>query len=638
MEPDSTDLKAQEYQHGQAYDRDQQKIEYKKLDDLSDSYAKTSDDYEIQDPFIRRKDCSYENNLITNDESNNISPEDTNNESDLYHNLQPNIQRDNQQEHIDSLLKSISSIDFLSLEKILGDIPASLDLTKVVDSQNGYTLLHLAVFKDSERMILMLCKHIMTKQTGTFEKKKKKMKNWINTKTEGKEGFTALHLASFNGNLSIVRFLEKHGADIYVESNFCLNALHIAAQGNQPTCVVYFLNKNFDVNCRDRVNGTPLHWACYSGADTTVAYLLANDAYPNAQDKDGHTPLHLAIKSSDVVKNTRLVKQLLFNGADRNLTNNEGSSPMDYAKDVAVHHVSVEIRKSLAEPKYCSFLLLTQPLTKMKKELHTAISFVVLMTLLLVVLYFYIFPFTGSIVWNCVLGALFGSSVIFWILSAFKDPGYLKKSDKLEFITLVEKLDPTCLCPKCKIIRTPRSRHCTICDKCVERFDHHCPWINNCIGTGNHGIFIIFLINIFSFLLLILFQIITNHSIYKGIKFLLLMTCGFFWLLISILLLKQIFVIIYGEDLNRKEPNRPRDNSSYHFSDKSFGDSEAQAALLRNVSIDSSLDNRNKGKCRNLLSVLKGGEMKDQYQLFLKNMKRAGTNCFESPLHDRTFY
>mmetsp|Transcript_17079 Transcript_17079/g.26423 ORF Transcript_17079/g.26423 Transcript_17079/m.26423 type:complete len:202 (+) Transcript_17079:735-1340(+) len=28
---------------------------------------------------------------------------------------------------------------------------------------------------------------------------------------------------------------------------------------------------------------------------------------------------------------------------------------------------------------------------------------------------------------------------------------------------------------------------------CVERYDHHCPWINNCVGVNNHQYFIIFL-------------------------------------------------------------------------------------------------------------------------------------------------
>ena len=54
-------------------------------------------------------------------------------------------------------------------------------------------------------------------------------------------------------------------------------------------------------------------------------------------------------------------------------------------------------------------------------------------------------------------------------------------------------IDPLHLCPECMIIKTPRSRHCSICNKCVERYDHHCPWINNCVGIKNHRSFMIFI-------------------------------------------------------------------------------------------------------------------------------------------------
>ena len=58
-------------------------------------------------------------------------------------------------------------------------------------------------------------------------------------------------------------------------------------------------------------------------------------------------------------------------------------------------------------------------------------------------------------------------------------------------------VDPIHLCPKCMVIRTPRSRHCSTCNYCVERYDHHCPWVNNCIGQKNHGYFMVFLTSLF---------------------------------------------------------------------------------------------------------------------------------------------
>ncbi|KAJ2780795.1 Palmitoyltransferase [Coemansia javaensis] len=51
-------------------------------------------------------------------------------------------------------------------------------------------------------------------------------------------------------------------------------------------------------------------------------------------------------------------------------------------------------------------------------------------------------------------------------------------------------------CRICKGFKPPRSHHCSDCDRCVLKLDHHCPYIGQCVGFGNQGHFLRFIYSV----------------------------------------------------------------------------------------------------------------------------------------------
>ncbi|KAF6281550.1 zinc finger DHHC-type palmitoyltransferase 4 [Rhinolophus ferrumequinum] len=91
-------------------------------------------------------------------------------------------------------------------------------------------------------------------------------------------------------------------------------------------------------------------------------------------------------------------------------------------------------------------------------------------------------------------------NLFFFTLSCVTDPGTITKANELLFLQVYEfdevMFPKNVRCPTCDLRKPARSKHCGVCNRCVHRFDHHCVWVNNCIGAWNARYFLIYLLTL----------------------------------------------------------------------------------------------------------------------------------------------
>ncbi|XP_060530726.1 palmitoyltransferase Hip14 [Cylas formicarius] len=367
---------------------------------------------------------------------------------------------------------------------------------------------------------------------------------------------TPLHWATRQGHLEATVILMNAGANPTLRDAEGCTCIHLAAQFGHTALVAYFVARGVSPDLVDRTGMTPLMWAVWkiSSLDPT-RLLLTLGASPNCTDLQGNTALHWAI----LARNTTAITTLILQGqANINVPNNSGDTPLSMLQSqIGSIWVSPKVadlikeQSKIVSSRNCLYkfardkrirwwvmvgtpflafymagaIIGTNLLMLIKIFLLVCLYIVIhyigqvlyddrLMALLPLSIYLstkmwmyftwfiYIAPYT-SITMTVVFVSSSGMLWYCFLKSWLGDSGVVTSSQQLQFRTILELaergpggFEPSNFCSACLVRRPLRSKHCAACNHCVARFDHHCPWVANCIGAKNHKYFIGFLANL----------------------------------------------------------------------------------------------------------------------------------------------
>ncbi|KKK26099.1 putative palmitoyltransferase (SidR) [Aspergillus ochraceoroseus] len=343
------------------------------------------------------------------------------------------------------------------------------------------------------------------------------------------QGYNILHLATIDGNAFLLVLLLHQEIPVDVTDQQGHTGLMWAAYKGYPACVDLFLRWGANVNAVDDGGLTPLHWALVKGSLPCVQKILEYGADRSAKTREGKTAAAVAQEM-----NTTHVWYRALNECGYGFDGNKKVLPMGLTS--WVRDKNIMSKYFFLWPFFLIFVVLwilsnlviyaAIPLaivavfglqwvaqkaasqgpseyrvlqkTPFLSGVFAGSLFWVFIRYLL-----YVLPatYSSSPILNISFAVLFSLTTYFYFFAMVTDPGYVPKlgsrnQQRTVIAELFEqwKFDEENFCVYCMVRKPLRSKHCRRCVRCVSKHDHHCPWIDNCVGANNLRHFVLYII------------------------------------------------------------------------------------------------------------------------------------------------
>ncbi|KAF4675902.1 hypothetical protein FOL46_009117 [Perkinsus olseni] len=323
-------------------------------------------------------------------------------------------------------------------------------------------------------------------------------------------GCSAAHWAAYKGYVNILRYLDYFGLPLDEQDNQGMTPLHRATISQWPEACDFLIGKGCNPLAKNNNDETPLDIARKQKNNFLANSILKSIVKHKSKQRRGYRQLEeaneLTVRASGLSSATPEVIQ-------NDMEEGHSHMPPRAALDDEL------IAKEARVPWWMSLL-------GDKQSLWVFPGFYALVALLWISSFFLdIRPLGYDLapVSYIIAEVLAPVCLVMFAVLVFGDPGRRPKrarghsaveelSEKIVAFAFrretfdsvmghdlsaisgqhVANMDPSRVCHTCWIWKGLRTKHCPMCDCCVDDFDHHCTWLNNCVGGGNQRLFIVF--------------------------------------------------------------------------------------------------------------------------------------------------